>query len=350
MSEMSTTARLPLAFRLLHPSRSQRITTKSELVQEFHGLRAATRITGRRHRPTARRVDRGMRLGYSIERLSRRAVETESRPRRVGSQMLTAAQARRQLDRSPGLVRHIGSRVAAYLLTVAEAAVLVATMPWPAVAPLVVGVGVQTGLAVGLGRQLWLRRQSADHSEWQLPVLVLLTSALVITGALMAVSTTPLLGAVVLLTPWIVVQQEAFARSIAARRAADLGRIVLAADHERRALLRSIDRKISSLGRLTTRLERDSERLQYLIDRCYLTAQQDILRLRVLAGDEDCDRLPVVRALPDLTFMALAIGRLEVVTHEASVCREEAHGARADTALFPFVPEQRHDPSVAVRN
>ncbi|WP_345029651.1 hypothetical protein [Kutzneria kofuensis] len=200
---------------------------------QFHGLRAATRVVGRWHRRTARTVDRGMRLGYAVERLCRRAVEAESRPRRVGSQLLTATQARRQLDRSP---------------------------------------------AVGT---------------------------------------------------------------------AALSRIVLASDVERRRLLRSVDRKIAMLGRLAARLERDSERLQYLIERCYLGPQQDILLARSLAGDGEADRMPVVRALPDLTFMVLAVGRLEVVTHEASVCREEAHGTRA---LFPFVPEQRHEPAVAVRN
>jgi hypothetical protein len=230
---MSSIERSPLIFRLIHPSRAAKITIESELSLEFRGLRRAARIVGRWHRRVARTVDHGMRLGYAIERLCRRAVEADSRPRKVGSQMLTAAQARRQLDRSPS-------------------------------------VGT-----VGLGR------------------------------------------------------------------------IVLAADAERRRLLRSVDHKIAELGRLTARLERDSERLQYLIERCYLGPQQDILLARSLAGDEQADRMPVVRALPDLTFLVLAIGRLEVVTHETSACREEAHGTRA---LFPFVPEQRLDPSVAVRN
>ncbi|MFC0544388.1 hypothetical protein [Kutzneria chonburiensis] len=230
---MSTVERSPLIFRLIHPVRAAKITIESELALEFRGLRKATRVVGRWHRRVARTVDHGMRLGYAIERLCRRAVETESRPRKIGSQLLTAAQARRQLDRSP---------------------------------------------SVGT---------------------------------------------------------------------AELGRVVLAADAERRRLLRSVDRKIAELGRLAARLERDSERLQHLIERCYLGPQQDILLARSLARDPQADRLPVVRALPDLTFLVLAISRLEVVTHEASACREEAHGTRA---LFPFVPEQRLDPAVAVRN
>jgi hypothetical protein len=347
---MSTTGRLPLTFRLLHPFRASRITIEGELVHEFFGLRAATRITGRWHRRTARVVDRGMRLGYAVERLCRQAVEAESRPRRVGSQMLTAAQARRQLDRSPAVMRHVGCRIAAYLLLAAEAAVLAAVQPWPAAALSVVGVAVQAGLAVGLGRQLWLLRQADERPRWQVAVVVLLVSALAVVSSLIAAAATPLLGAVVLLTPWIAVQQEAFSRSVAGRRAADLGRIVLAADGERRRLLRVVDRKVAVLGRLTSQLERDSERLRYLIDRCYLVPQQDIVLARALSGDEHADRLPVVRALPDLTFMVLAMGRLELLTHEASVCREEARGAKADAALFPFVPEQRHEPSVAVRN
>lgn len=225
--------RAPLILRLTHPSRAAKIIIESELSLELRGLRRATRVVGRWHRRVARTVDHGMRLGYAIERLCRLAVEVESRPRKVGAQVLTAGQARRQLDRSP---------------------------------------------SVG---------------------------------------------------------------------AAALGRVVLAADAERRRLLRSVDHKIADLGRLTARLERDSERLQHLIERCYLGPQRDILLARSLAGDEQADRMPVVRALPDLTFLVLAIGRLEAVTHEVSACREEAHGTRA---LFPFVPEQRLDPSVAVRN
>jgi hypothetical protein len=290
-----------------------------------------------------------MRLGYAVERLSRRALEIDSRPRRVGSQVLTAAQARRQHDRTPAVVPHVGSRLA-NLLLVAEAAVLLAVFPWPPVALFVLGVGVQSGLALGLGRQLWLLRQSAERARWQLPVLVLLASALLVVGSLMAVSMTPLLGALVLATPWIVVQQEAFARSTAGRRAADLGRVVLAADRERRRLLRSVDRKIAALGRLAVRLERASERLQHLVERCYLVPQQDILLARALAGDEYADRMPVTRALPDLTFMALAMARLELVTHEASVCREEAHGTRALAPFMPEMPEQRRGPATASRN
>jgi hypothetical protein len=229
--------------------------------------------------------------------------------------------------------------------------VLAVSIPWPSAALFVLGVGVQAGLAVGLGRQLWLLRQSAERSWWQSPVLALLASALLMVSALMAVSTTGLLGAVVLVAPWITVQQEAFGRSVAGRRAADVGHVVLAADRERRRLLRAVDRKIALLGRLTTRLERESERLQYLIERCYLRPQQDILLARSLAGDERADRVPVARALPDLTFMALALGRLELVTHEASVCREEARRTRALVPFLPDVPEQRRGPaSNAVRN
>ena len=346
---MSTTERLPLILRLRHPFRSAKITIESELAHELNGLRAATRITGRWHARTARRVDRGMRLGYAVERLCRRVVETEVRPRPVGSQVLTAAQARRQLDRTPAAVRHVGSRLA-YLLLLAEAAVLPTVFPWPVVAPFVVVVGVQAGLAVGLGRQVWWLRQSAERARWQLPALILLASALFLVGALLAASMTPLLGAVVLATPWIVVQQEAFARSVAGRRAADLGRVVLAADRERRRLLRAVDHKIADLGRLASRLERESERLQYLIERSSLKPQQDILLSRTLAGDERADRLPVLRVLPDLTFMALALGRLELLTHEASVCREEAHGTRALVPFVPDMPEQRRGPATASRN
>lgn len=347
---MSTVARLPLILRLLHPSRATRITIESELSHELRGLRAATRTAGRWHRRTARRVDRGMRLGYAVERQCRRAVETDSRPRRVGSQVLTAAQARRQLDRTPAMVRHVGTRIA-YLLLAAEAAVLAAVSPWPTAALFLVGVGVQAGLALGLGRQLWLLRQSADRFRWQPPVLVLLVSAVLLISGLMAVSTTGLLGAVVLLAPWIVVQQEAFGRSAAGRRADDLSRAVLDADRERRRLLRTVDRKIALLGRLTTRLERDSERLHHLIDRCYLGPQADILLARTLTGDERADRLPTPRALPDLSFMTLALARLELVNHEASVCREEAHGTRALLPYLPDMPEQRRGPaSNAVRN
>jgi hypothetical protein len=230
---MSSIERAPLIFRLTHPSRAAKIAIESELSLEFRGLCRATRVVGRWHRRVASTVDHGMRLGYAIERQCRQAMEADSRPRKAGTQLLTAAQARRQLDRSP---------------------------------------------SVGT---------------------------------------------------------------------AALGRIVLAADMERRRLLRSVDHKIAELGRLTARLERDSERLQYLIERCYLGPRQDILRARSLAGDEQADRMPVMRALPDLTFIVLATGRLEVVTHEVSACREEAHGTRA---LFPFVPEQRLDPAVAVRN
>jgi hypothetical protein len=336
-------------FRLLHPSRAARITIESELSHELRGLRAATRITGRWYRSTASRVDRGMRLGYGVERLCRRAAETELRPRRVGSQVLTAAQARRQLDRTPAVVQHIGSRLA-YLLLVAEAAVLPTVFPWPSVALFVIGVGVQAGLAFGLGRQLWSLRQSAERARWQPPLLILLASTLFLVGALMAVSMTPLLGAVVLVTPWIAVQQEAFAGSIAGRRMADLGRVVLTADRERRRLLRAVDRKIADLGRLASRLERDSERLQYLIERSYLGPQRDILLARALAGAEQAERMPVVRPLPDLTFMALALGRLELLTYEASVCREEAHGTRALVPFVPDMPEQRRGPAAAARN
>ncbi|QUQ70804.1 hypothetical protein [Kutzneria sp. CA-103260] len=346
---MSTFERLPLIFRLLHPARAARITIESEMAQEFRGLRAATRITGRWHRRTARRVDRGMRLGYAVERQCRRAMEADSRPRRVGSQVLTAAQARRQHDRTPAVVPPVGSRLA-YLLLVAEAAVLLTVFPWSAAALFVLGVGVQAGLALGLGRQLWLLRQSGERAGWQSPVLVLLVSTLLVVSSLMAVSTTPLLGAMVLAAPWIVVQQEAFARSVAGRRAAELSRVVLAADRERRRLLRAVDRKIAALGRLTARLERASERLQYLIERSYLRPQQDILLARSLAGDEYADRMPVTRALPDLTFMALAMARLELVTHEASVCREEAHGTRTLAPFMPDVPEQRRGPAAATRN
>jgi hypothetical protein len=346
---MSTFERLPLIFRLLHPARAARITIESEMAHEFRGLRRATRIAGRWHRRTARQVDHGMRLGYAVERLSRRALETDSRPRRVGSQVLTAAQARRQHDRTPAVGPQVGSRLALGLLA-AEAGVLFAVFPWPSVAPLVLGVGVQAGLALGLGRQLWQLRQSTEQAGWQRPVLVLLASALLVISSLMAVSMTPLLGAVVLATPWIVVQQEAFARSIAGRRAAELGQVVIAADRERRRLLRAVDRKITALGRLTVRLERASERLQYLVERSYLRPQQDILLARALAGDEYADRMPVTRALPDLTFMTLAMARLELVMHEASVCREEAHGTRALAPFMPEMPEQRRGPAAASRN
>jgi hypothetical protein len=284
---MSGIERLPLSFRLLHPIRAGRIATASELDHEFQGLRAAHRLTGQWHRRIGRRVDHGMRLGYGVERLCRRALDIEARPHRVGTQVLTAAQARRQLD-----------------------------------------------------RMLWQWRQLDDVPDFLVRVAAaaLCGAALMLVGSLIAVDATPLLGAVALLAPWVVVHQESYGRSRAGRRSADLCRIVLSANRERRRLLHRIDRRIAALGRLGSTVERECEWLQYLIDRCYLVPRQDIQLARTLAGD-DAGRGHKVRALPDLTFVVLAISQLEIVTHEASACRAEVYGPRSETALFPFVPD-----------
>jgi hypothetical protein len=303
------TDRLPLSLRSPHSVRAARS-------RECEGLVAVNRRIGRRHSMIDRLTDEALRLGYLVERMCKRAIEANERqyPLRTPTghaHSLTAPQARERLSSlRVGSTTH---RLTMPVLFAVNAIALFVSLwnpdTWAIAAVFVaLSVGVQFTLASELGKLLWAWRDPANADPpCPTVVMALHVIALLLLSALnagvAAVNGNLGMAAATFVLPWLAVQVQAGDGSQAAHEAAALSKIVRDADRIRRRSLRAADDRIAVLVRLGSRVERESERLQFLAGA--------IAQARA------------VRTTPDLTYVMLALNQLDVAIKEAQAWRAE---------------------------